>query len=408
MTDFVQTGPISTFHLLRDRDPESIEAELLEASKIRPVALVLPCLVSEMETPALMNIVKTLATVEYLNEIIVTLGPADADDFKQACQYFQPLQRSGTHVRVLWNDGERIRSLYEDMQNEKLSVGPHGKGRSAWMAYGYVVARRESYIIALHDCDIVSYDRNLLSRLVYPTVIPDLDYEFCKGYYSRVTDRMHGRATRLLVSPLLHALIEILGNVPILRYMNSFRYPLAGEFSMVADLARVNRIPADWGLEVGVLAEIFRNCAPSRVCQVELCQNYEHKHQDLSPDDPEAGLNQMAIDICKTIFRVLYSSGVALVHGFFNTLRATFLREAQDLMAMYHDDARINGLIYDRHAEGQAVELFTEAIRVAGEAIGENPLGAALIPSWNRVFSAIPTFAEKLRDYVDEDNREFF
>ena len=91
--------------------------------------------------------------------------------------------------------------------------------------------------------------------------MPDLDYKFCKGYYSRVTDRMHGRVTRLLITPLINALMKILGPLPLLQYLNSFRYPLSGEFSMVADLALINRIPADWGLEVGVLAEVFRNCS---------------------------------------------------------------------------------------------------------------------------------------------------
>lgn len=408
MSDFQQSGLVSTLHLLGDCELSAIEHDLEETSKMRPVALVLPCLISEMEGPALHLIVKTLETINYLHEIIVTLGPADAEEFARAKKYFGPLRKEGRRVRLIWNDGERMQSLYDEISDAGLSAGPHGKGRSAWMAYGYVISRKESYVIALHDCDIVSYTRSLLSRLVYPTVMPNLDYEFCKGYYSRVTDRMHGRVTRLLVTPLILSLIKILGPLPILEYYKSFRYPLSGEFSMVADLARVNRIPADWGLEVGVLAEVFRNCSLNRVCQVELCGNYEHKHQELSPHDREKGLNKMANDICKTVFRVLYSSGEVLTYGFFNTLRATFLKEAQDLMAMYHDDARINGLKYDRHAEALAVEMFTEAIAHSGQVIQDNPLGPPQISNWNRVFSAIPQFVEKLSAYVDEDNEGDF
>jgi len=408
MSDFLQSGPISTLHLLGECDVSGIEAELQEAVKLRPVALVLPCLVSEMDGPALSRIMITLDSITYVREIIVTLGPATSADFVRAREYFKPLQKEGRIVRIIWNDGERIQSLYDEITQVGLSAGPHGKGRSAWLAYGYVVARRESYVIALHDCDILTYSRSLLARLVYPTVMPNLDYEFCKGYYSRITDRMHGRVTRLLVTPLVQALITILGELPLLQYYRAFRYPLSGEFSMVADLARVNRIPADWGLEVGVLAEVFRNCSLNRICQVELCGNYEHKHQELSEDDPDRGLNKMAIDICKTIFRVLYSSGIVLSSGFFNTLQATFLKEAQDVMAIYHDDARINGLVYDRHAEATAVETFTEAVQTAGQVILENPLGPPQISNWNRIFSALPDFAEKLRAYVDEDNRGAF
>jgi len=404
MSDFHQTGSISTLHLLGGAPTGQIEAEIEEAAKLRPIALVLPCLMSELEGPALKLIINSLGRINYLREILVTLGPALSADFKIALDYFQPLQKEGRRIRVIWNDGERLQSLYSEIDRVGLSVGPHGKGRSAWMAYGYVVARGECSVIALHDCDILSYDTNLLSRLVYPTVMPELDYEFCKGFYSRVTDRMHGRVTRLLVMPLIHALAKILGPLPLLGYFESFRYTLAGEFSMLADLARVNRIPADWGLEIGVLAEVYRNCSLDRVCQVELCHNYDHKHQKLSQYDPQKGLNKMAIDICTTLFRVLYSSGVILEHGFFNTLRATFVMEAQNHMVTYHNDARINGLNYDRHEEATAVDMFAQAIRTAGESVEADPLGSPQIPNWNRVFSAIPDFAKKLQEYIDEDN----
>ena len=122
-----------------------------------------------------------------------------------------------------------------------------------------------------------------------PIASPNMDYEFCKGYYARVTDRMHGRVTRLFVTPLIRSLVKLYGSLPLLVYLDSFRYPLAGEFSMIADLARINRIPGDWGLEVETLAEIYRNCSSKRICQVELCETYEHKHQPLSAENPKTG-----------------------------------------------------------------------------------------------------------------------
>jgi len=404
MSDFQQTEPIATLHLLAERDLRKMEKEIKEVSRSRPITLVLPCLVSEMDSPALKVILSVLACVDYLREILITLGPADEQDFRRAREYFSAIDRPGRRLRILWNDGARLQSLYQELGDAGLSPGAHGKGRSAWMAYGYVLARGESYIIALHDCDILSYTKQLLHRLVYPTVMPDLDYEFCKGYYSRVTDRMHGRVTRLLLPPLIQALMKIFGPLPLLEYFRSFRYPLSGEFSMVADLARVNRIPPNWGLEVGVLSEVFRNCSLNRVCQAELCENYDHKHQDLSERDPTKGLNKMAVDVCTTIFRVLCSSGIVFGTGVFNTLRATFLKEAQELMGMYRADARVNGLEYDRHAEATAFETFAHAIQIAGDAIEKDPLGTPLIPNWNRVFSAIPDFATRLVDFVDRDN----
>ncbi len=401
MSDFYQTGMVATLHRLGSPDVERLEESLLAFSRLRGVTLVLPSLFSELAGPALAGIVKELSRVRYIREIVVTLGPATMDEFSQAREFFSVLPQPTT---ILWNSGPGIESLYHLMREYGLDPGPDGKGRSAWMAYGYVLAEGGSQVIALHDCDIITYCRELLGRLIFPVLSTNLDFEFCKGYYSRVTDKMHGRVTRLFVTPLVRALIKTVGHLDILHYYDSFRYPLAGEFSMLTDLARFNRIPADWGLEVGVLAEVYRNSSVKRICQVELCDNYEHKHQDLSPENPESGLNRMATDIAKSIFRTLASEGIVFSQGFFNTLRAAYLRIAQDTIVRYHGDAIINGLTYDRHEEGIAVEVFTNAIDRAGRIITEDPLGPPEIPAWNRVFAAIPNFSEKLMETVRQDN----
>ena len=143
-----------------------------------------------------------------------------------------------------------------------------------------MIASGKSHAIALHDCDIVTYSRAMLARLCYPVVNQNLDFVFCKGYYSRVTNKLHGRVTRLMVTPLVRSLQDLVGQHQFLTFLDSFRYPLAGEFCMTVDMARVNRIPSDWGLEVGSLAEVYRNYSPQRVCQVDIAENYEHKHQD--------------------------------------------------------------------------------------------------------------------------------
>jgi glucosyl-3-phosphoglycerate synthase len=233
-----------------------------------------------------------------------------------------------------------------------------------------------------------------------------MGYEFCKGYYPRITDRLHGRVTRLFLTPLLRTLQTMIGFHPFLVYLDSFRYPLAGEFSMIADLAGVNRIPGDWGLEVGVLAEIYRNTSVKRVCQVDLCENYEHKHQPLSPDDPQQGLMKMSIDITKSLLRNLATEGLVFDTAFFNTLRTAYLRAAQDAIKKFEDDAIINGLIFDRHEERIAVEAFTRGIKMAVEEFLQDPLGIPLITNWNRVVSAIPNFFQMLEDAVDVDNAE--
>ncbi|MDT8318510.1 MAG: glycosyl transferase [bacterium] len=401
MSDFFQNGDVTTLHRLGSSDLEQLEAKLVRMVRQRPVALVLPALYSEFEGEALPGIIKELKKVKYLKQIIVTLGRANEAEFEKAKLAFQGLD---AEVRVIWNSGKRIEELYNMLGREGVSAGNDGKGRSAWMAYGYVLASEKSDVIALHDCDILTYNRELLARLCYPVVSTNLDFEFCKGYYSRVTDKMHGRVTRLFVTPLIRSLINILGSIDFLIYLDSFRYPLAGEFSMTADLVRRNRIPGDWGLEVGMLSEVYRNCSRKRVCQVDLCDNYEHKHQSLSKEHVDKGLMKMSIDIAQTIFRTMASMGVQLPESLFKTLKATYLRTAQDFLLKYTHDADINGLSYDRHEDAMAIEAFMEAVVIAGDKYLEDPMGAPAIPNWNRATSAIPDFFEKLVDAVEKDN----
>jgi len=402
MADFYQTGVVATFHRLGMVNLERIEAELSWYAQERPIALVLPSLYSELEGDALKEIVRKLKEVKYIKEIVVTLGPASEEEFNHAKDFFGSLPQK---TRIIWNTGPRMTEIYRTIERAELPIGEPGKGRSTWMAYGYILSHKEFHTIALHDCDIVTYTRDMLARLCYPVTNPNLDYNFCKGFYSRVTDRMHGRVMRLLFTPLIRSLEKILGYLPILVFFDSFRYPLAGEFSMDVDLARVNRIPGDWGLEVGVLAEVYRNTALRRVCQVDIAENYEHKHQELSPEDAAKGLHKMCIDICKSIFRTLASEGIMFSEGMFKTLVATYVQTAQDMLKRYEDDAAINVLFFDRHEESLAVETFTRGIRRAAEILMEDPLGVPLIASWDRVISAIPDILIRIKEAVEEDNK---
>jgi len=403
MSDFYQTGVITTLHRLGEHKLEPLEQQLERFAEQQPIALVLPALYSEFEKPAMEGILRELAQVRYLRQIVMVLAQANEAQYREVQERLAGLPGE---VRVIWNDGPRVQSLYRMLRENGLEVGPDGKGRSCWMAYGYVLASRRADVIALHDCDILNYNRELLARLCFPVVSPHINFEFCKGFYARVSDRMHGRVMRLFVTPLVRTLQSLYGFLPFLRYLDSFRYPLAGEFAMQADLARVNRIPWDWGLEVGVLAEIYRNCSVKRVCQVDISENYEHKHQELSSGDPTKGLMKMAVDIAKTLFRILASEGVSFDQGRMQTMLTRYVRTAEDTITRYHADAMINGLIFDLHEEETAVETFAQALKLASEEFSADPLGAPLIPNWARVSAALPGFLGSLQEAVDADNAE--
>ena len=307
-------------------------------------------------------------------------------------------------VTFLWIDSPRVQSLFRLLEHHGLSAGEDGKGRSCWLSYGYLLATGDCDVIALHDCDIRNYERQFLARLCYPVVNPNLDFEFCKAYYARVTDRMHGRVTRLFMTPLIRAISGMAPNTPLLDFLDSFRYPLAGEFAMKANLARVNRIPGDWGLEVGVLAEVYRNCSPSRICQVDLADNYDHKHQDAvrrrrlqgpPPHDPRH--RQDALPHAGRRRRGLHRR--ALPHP----------RSALRPHGRGHHDpllrrrpAQRPDLRPPRRGAGRR-HLRRKPARRPPPSSSMDPLGLPLIPNWNRVVAAIPDFFELLLAAVEED-----
>lgn len=403
MSDFYQNGIITNFHNLTRRSLDDLERELLGFSKQRPMSLVLPSLYSELEGPALANIVDELTNVSYLSEIVIGLDRANEEQFAHAREFFNKLPQ---HHRILWNDGPRMKALQKRLAEAGLSPGDPGKGRNVWFCYGYVLASGKAEAVALHDCDIVTYNRELLARLIYPVANPNFNYEFCKGYYARVAnERLNGRVSRLLVTPLLRSLKKIFGKMQFLEYLDSYRYPLAGEFSMRADVFNNIRIPSDWGLEIGVLSEVKRNYSTNKLCQVDIADIYDHKHQPLSEENPQAGLSKMSMDISKAVFRKLATEGIVFNTETFRTIKATYYRVALDFIETYYNDAVMNGLHVDRHSEEQAVELFSRNIMAAGESFLNNPMETPFIPSWNRVVAAIPDFLERMYDAVEEDNQ---
>jgi len=403
MSDFFQTGAIATLHRLGRTDVTRLEKELNAFAEDTPIALVLPCHAKELGTKALKLMIRELKNVAYLKQIIIGVDQAGPREWKRARRFFAQLPQKPT---LLWLHGPRLQRLYRQLDDADLIVGGAGKGRNVWSCFGYMLASEQSSMAAVHDCDILSYNRELLARLCYPVAHPSLGFDFCKGYYARYTDKLNGRVMRLMLTPLIRSLKSILGLHPYLVYMDTFRYPLAGEVSLDLDLVRRNRIPADWGLEVGLLADVFRNSAAKGVCQAELCENYDHKHQELSARDPDKGLNKMAVDIAKSVFRTMAAEGIKMDAGLFDTLLSAYVRQAEDALRQYAADAAINGLTFDRHEEEVAATTFVRSIRVATQTFLEDPLGAPLIPNWNRVQSALPNFLGELNDAVRGDNEE--
>ena len=405
MGDFSQNGIVSTLHDFGTKSTTEIEKDLLSFSKERKMELILPCLYSELEGDALPNIVSQISKTKYLNHVIIGLDKASESQAKKAWKFFKKINVPFT---ILWNDGPKLKKLDSELKKKNLAPNQMGKGRNVWYCIGMCIARDTARSVALHDCDIKTYDRRMLAKLFYPVVNPLFNFEFCKGYYPRIANnKMNGRVARLLVGPLLTALEKTIGQSDYLNFMKSFKYPLAGEFSFRRNVLPELRISSDWGIEVGILSEMQRSFSPNNICQVDLADTYDHKHQDLSIDDETKGLSKMSIDIIKTFIKKLATQGKSFSRETFRSLKATYYRSALDLIDIYRSDAAMNGLKFDSHKEEEAVELFAVNIMKAGEAFYINPMDTPFIPTWSRVKSAIPDFLVRLNEAVSEDNKKF-
>ena len=403
MSDFHQNGFITTFHNFRTKDLKLIESELNEFSKVRPMQLLLPSLYSELSGSALPDIIEKLKKVSYLKQITIGLDNANKKEFLHAKKFFSQLPQK---VRIVWHNGPNMMAVSNLLRENGLDNSNPGKGRNVWYCMGYVLARDEARSIALHDCDILTYDRELLARLVYPVANPLFNYEFCKGYYPRVgNNKLNGRVTRLLVTPLLKALKKVLGQRDYIEFIDVFRYPLAGEFSFRSRMLKELRIPSDWGLEIGILSEMQRNHAQNRICQVDIAKVYDHKHQEISLKDKEKGLSKMSIDITKTLIRKLAAQGDTFTSNNLRTIKATYYRTALDLLEIYHNDAKLNGLDININDEEIMIEMFANNIIVAGQEFLDRPNHNPLTPNWNRVQNTMPDFKDKFIQAVAEDSK---
>jgi glucosyl-3-phosphoglycerate synthase len=402
MGDFAQLGPVPTLHRLGRRPVAELEADLVHWSVERPIAVIIPALHEELERPALPRIVAELARIPYLEEVVLGLDGATACQVARARDLLAPLPMPH---RVLWHDGPRLLAIDEQLRHMGLAPPDRGKGRNLWYCLGYVLAAGRAEVIAFHDADILTYAKPMLGRLLYPVAHPDFGYVFAKGYYQRSdAQTLNGRVARLLMTPLLRALTTVVGHDDYLHYLAGFRYPLAGEVAMSRHVAASIAIPSDWGVEVGVLGEVYAHHGHRGVCQVEIADRYDHKHQPLSAGDRTHGLHKMAIDIVRTLFTRLATGGTDLPPTTIDAIVAAYRRAAVDLMDVYRHDALLNGLTTSNALERAAVEVFAIAVDEAGTDHRGDPRGSAPFPSWSTVRGAAPEVPPQLVAAVDADN----
>jgi glucosyl-3-phosphoglycerate synthase len=385
-------------------DLRSLEEHLIQLSEQSATAVLIPALYEELERPALAQIRTHLAQCKFVRTVVICLYAQTAEQYSRAVEFFSVLPQ---RTLIIWGKGPRVSGVLQELYDRGLDLTRFkGKGRAVWLGLG--VASLLADAIALHDADITTYDRSYPLKLLFPLLEKEFGIGFNKAFYARLgaapNRRLHGRVVRLFVTPLLVSLTELFGYREYLRYLSSFRYPLSGEFAMTSDLALNIRIPGNWGLEIGLLAEVYRNVARKRISQIDLGV-FEHKHQTLGNSSSE-GLQKMCRDILQSVLRTLAETeAVVLSMEHIHALRVKFRREAQDFTRQYFMDSRFNGLEYDRHQEEVTIEMFENVVLEAGEQYFLNPVGAQ-IPDWTRALAVMPSLREELIDATQADAEE--
>lgn len=372
MTNFAQKHPkLTTFYQMSGRS--ELLQQLVGHSRWKKPVLVIPALAAEFANeesrPIFENIIHELRRARYLDKIIIGVDRGSEDDIQLLREIL-----AQHHVRnffIQWNDGPGFASLYERLQGSGLELTVPGKGRNLFMSFGVAIALG-STAVGLLDADIKTFQRNQLDRLFYPVLV--LNYQFSKAYYARWDGtRMYGRVKRLLLDPLLLALKRKFTEsreekmIRLIDFLLSFNYQLSGEVVVDTGLLKRCRYASHWGIEIFTLIEAWRKA--NQVAQVEFTRGpFDHKHQPASPDDPKSGLHKMAVDIVTTLFKALIiEEGLEVSDHFFRDLAVTYTSIAEDLIKKYSDNARFNGLEFDRDAEESMVyKVFVKAVLFAG------------------------------------------
>jgi glucosyl-3-phosphoglycerate synthase len=358
--DYAQE-PITTLHDLSDHQPDA---------PVEAAAVVVPFAEREAGSLAAERTFERLESVAP-GAVIVPLR-ANPERVEPVRDW---LSAYDLPIELLWCGGERLTELLAD----RGLNGDAGKGRDLWLALGVAIADHE-YVVC-HDADRRTYSESDVPRLLAP--LAD-GFEFSKGYYARVeNDRLYGRLWRLLYVPLVRALAQS-ADVPVLDYLDAFRYALAGEFALTARLAGTLRIERRYGLEVGTLGGAFTEAGVEGTAQVDLGR-YAHDHRAVTGPD---GLATMAEDVTAALLRVVEAAGL---QPDYDALTARYRRVADALIDQYAADAAHNGLEFDRSHEAHQVEQYADAIQPPG--------GDPRLPPWREV----ALDPQEVRDAVTAD-----
>lgn len=367
MADFYQHAHLPTLQHLSSGQDELRREEVTHWARRRKVALILPALFEDCQRAALPRMLEAIRDVSFVGEVVLAVNGVPEQGLTEIEGLLRACLRGKTST-LLWNDGEAMQQAHQAFEAAGCGAYRPGKGSNVWGAIAYLAARGEGGVVVSHDTDIEAYQPGMLWKLTYPLLHPSMPYRFAKGYYGRVGGRLFGRVTRLLVFPLIQAFIDVLGAKPLLAHLQSFRYPLAGEFACDLDVVSGMDLPSGWGLEVAMLSDAHRILKESEMCQVDLGINFEHRHRKLEDGaGAEAGLGRAAAEVGRCLcHQVLREAEERAAASLLRLALERYRRRALEWIDRFEHVALINGLEFLRAEEEAAVAMFAETLGQIG------------------------------------------
>lgn len=269
----------------------------------------------------------------------------------------------------------------------------------------------EFYVVTGYQGDkVANFLKQLSNRLnVVVTLIQNDDWQKENGFSVL-------KARDVMEEPFLLLMADHLFDPAVIRSLQEQTLN-EGEILLAVDTDKNNplidmedvtkvRIKDGYILNIGKTIDDFNGFDTGLfLCQVEIIETYEHKHQVLNKNKPTEGLIRTATDTGKALFRVLSQDGLVMSEAFFRTLMTAYIQESRIAIEKYHALALLNGLAYDRHEEIEAVDAFVGSLCLAVEEFVRDPIGSPMLAPWVRIAAAIPDFSERLNAAVEQDNR---
>ena len=214
----------------------------------------------------------------------------------------------------------------------------------------------------------------------------------CQGFLRALFGPAARAGRTLILFPVRQSLAEYPGEQKQFpEYMADLRCGNSGEFATFASIAYDLVFPSDWGIDVGILAEISQITRPHRICQIEITRRYDHKHQEAG-DDPSVGLVKMVSDITRTFLHASSPPRKSnFYHPRFSTHAQAHLPGQRPRLRAVPSFTPVKAACRSLRSAPELglIEVFAGALDGAFGEYQNHPFGSPTIPDWRRIEVAL-------------------